>query len=124
MSRVHNKLAKALTTLASKIDVPEEVVDVRIMKRHCEPPQQICFLLIRLINEIGKILSFKILNQPSSNVAAKDLKNFIVINGKVYFQGSAAALTQAFSLIEVKEEYAMRHDISSEENDISFYRRL
>lgn len=77
----------------------------------------IWLLLIHLMNKLTKFCYPKF-EQPSSTVAIKDLKNFIVIMANFTFEA------RTLSLIEAIEELHRIYDISCRENDINLCRRL
>lgn len=57
-------------------------------------------------------------------VTAKELKEFIFVNGELYFRGTGGILTRAISEGEAKQELKSVNDLSCGNNGISFYRRL
>lgn len=63
------------------------------------------------------------LNQPSSTVAAKELKLLLLLKAS-YHQGIGGVLAQVLSLTEAKDGLFRNHDLSSDEHDISLYRCL
>lgn len=59
------------------------------------------------------------LNQPSLSAGAKDLKNFIVVNGELYHQGNVGVLAR--TLFSAKPKKNLTNDLSCGKNDISLY---
>lgn len=55
------------------------------------------------------------MNQSSTTIAAKDLEDFVAINGEHYH----GVLAQVLYLTEQKEELCRIYDLSFGENDIS-----
>lgn len=55
-------------------------------------------------------------------MAAKELKEFTLVNGELFLRGSAGVLARAISKAEVKDEHI--HDLSYGDNDISLCGRL
>lgn len=55
---------------------------------------------------------------------ARELKNFTLINGELYFQMSDGVLASALSKAESKEELQRVRDLLFGDNDISLYRHL
>lgn len=71
--------------MASKIDVPDEIVDVRIMKRTLRATI-VDLICVDSVNERDWRSSvIQSSNQPSSNVA-KDLRKFIVVSGELIIE--------------------------------------
>lgn len=57
-------------------------------------------------------------------MVAKDLKDFIISNGGIYYRGSDGVLARALCLTETREELHRIHHLSCGENDINLYRCL
>lgn len=51
------------------------------------------------------------LAQPSSTMVARDLKDFTVVNGKLYYQGGDGVMAELY-LNEAKEELQRSHELS------------
>lgn len=66
MLRVHNKLADVLANLASKADVLDKIVDLRVMKRILQAFEVDLVFTDSWMSNIGKVL-FQNLNQPFYN---------------------------------------------------------
>lgn len=58
--RAHNKHVDALVTLDSKIVIPDEAIDVKIIKKTLQVTVVDLTSAISLMNKIGVVLSFRI----------------------------------------------------------------
>lgn len=57
--------------------------------------------------------------QPSSSVIARELKDFALKNGELYYRGSGGVLSRAISKVEAKTELERVHNLCCGDNDIS-----
>lgn len=109
---------------ASKVDIPDETTSTKVMKKTLRTT--ITELIPEvLIEEEGWPTSIiQKLSHPSSSIIAKELKDFGLENGELYFQGSGGILTRAISKTEAKIELEHVHNLCCRDNDISLYRQL
>lgn len=63
-------------------------------------------------------------NSTILTVAAKELKEFTLVNNKVYFRGTGGLIALAVSKAEAKEELKHVRNLSCGDNDVRLYRRL
>lgn len=117
---MHNKHAVTLAILASKIDVLEETVDVKVIKRILWGTT-VDLVLVDLFYEKdwGSSITWR-LYQPSWIVAAKNLKCLSLLMD-IYHWGIGGVLAQTLSLTATKEELWQIHALSYGQNDISLY---
>lgn len=57
-------------------------------------------------------------------MAAKKLKEYIIVNGELYFRDNGRVLALAISNAEAKEELKRFNELSCDDNEISLYKRL
>lgn len=57
-------------------------------------------------------------------MARKELKEFALVYGDIYFQGIGEILTCVVSKAQAKEELQRAHDRSCGDNNVSHYRHL
>lgn len=62
-------------------------------------------------------------SQPSSSVVASELKDFVLKNGELYYQGSGL-LARAISKEQANDELDHVYDLRCGDKDISLYRHL
>lgn len=55
-------------------------------------------------------------------MVAKELKNFVLRNGELYYQGSGGVLARAISKEQAKAELEHVHELCCVDNEISLYR--
>lgn len=55
---------------------------------------------------------------------SRNLKDFVLTNGELYFWGNGGVLARPTSKVDAKMEVKRVHNIYCEDNDISMYRRL
>lgn len=113
MCHTHNK---HLATLASQIDVSNEIVDVKIMKRTYSPQPIYPY---NIVDRLGSIH----LNQLSIVIVIKNLKDIIMINNEFHHRCSEGALAQALSVDEAKEALDQVHESSCGKDDVNLYQR-
>lgn len=82
------KIVDALVTLASKIDILDETVDVQIMKRTSRATATDIFPdgLVNVYDWRSSITQNQ--NKPSIAIVVKKLKEFVVMNDELYDRGS------------------------------------
>lgn len=56
-------------------------------------------------------------------MAAQYFKEFVIINGELYYSGSGGVSIRALSLTKAKEKQQV-HDLSYGKGDVILYRRL
>lgn len=66
----------------------------------------------------------KNLSQPSSSVAVRELKDFVLRSGELYHRGNGGVLARAISKEQAKAKLEHVHELCCGENEISLYRRL
>lgn len=79
MQQAHNKHTSALATLASKIDVLNEIIDVSIAKRTLRATAVYLIPANPIDEQIWRTSIIQNLIQPSLIVTTEDLKDFFVI---------------------------------------------
>lgn len=84
MPRAYNKHADALATLASKVDILDETVDVNVMKEILRAATTNFILIYSFDEQDWRNSVIQNLNQPSTTVAMKD---FMIVNIEVYHRG-------------------------------------
>lgn len=57
-------------------------------------------------------------------LCAKDLKDFTIVNGKLYFDEVMSLWPEPCAQSRLKENFSTSHDHSCVDNDISFYKLL
>lgn len=89
-------------TLASKIDVPNNAIDVKIMKKdftsHCSKSSS--FWSIRRVGMTK--FHFEKLESTFLNYGCKEFERFIVVYGELYHRGVGGVFARALSLNEAK----------------------
>lgn len=122
--RSDNKRAEALPTLASKVDIREDVAEVKVIKNTLRaaamkfiPPQTI---------DKGDWRRSVMQNllQASSTTSVKEHKDFTVGEGELHYRGNRGILVRAILEEEARVELECVHDLSCGDNDIGLYRRL
>lgn len=81
MLLVYDKHADTLANLASNIDVPDKVVDVKIIKK-TSGTIALCSA-IRFNGQDRRNSIIQNLNQPSSSTAVKNFKDFMVMTSYI-----------------------------------------
>lgn len=76
------------------------------------------------LSKIGASPLFKNLTQPSSTMVTRELKDFTVINGELYYRGSDGVMARAISITEAKEEFQGVQRLSCAVKNISLSRDL
>lgn len=105
VTRLYNKHADALATLSTRVDIPNEAVDMKIIKKTLQPTT-VDFILTEPTNEKDWRTSvIQNLLQPSSIVAVKELQGFTLANVELYFQGRGEVLNRAISKFEARKNY-------------------
>lgn len=91
------------------------------LRRLCKPLYRIWFLWTLLKQDWCSPI-IQSLTRPSSTFTLRDLKEFTLVNGNLYFWTSGEVLAWAISKAEAKEELQRVHDLSCAGNYISLYR--
>lgn len=106
------------------MDIPEEVANVKVMKKMLRATTTELIPEVLTENEDRRTSIIQKLAQPSSSVITRELKDFVLKNGKLYYRGSGGVLARAISKAEAKTELEHVYDLCCRDNDISLYRRL
>lgn len=122
--RAQNKHADALTTLASKVDIPKEVANIKVMKNTLRATSTELIPEVLIDKEDWHTLIIQKLAQPLYSVITRALKNFVLKNGELYYRGNRGVLARAISKTEAKTKLERVQDLCCGDNDISLYRRL
>lgn len=81
---MHNKHSYALATLASKVDVPDEIVGIKVIKRTLRATAADLVPIDSLDEQDWRGSIIQSLNQPSSTMATKNLQKCVIVNGELY----------------------------------------
>lgn len=100
--RAHNKNVDALAILASKVDIPEEVANIKVMKKTLRAIAAELIPKVLIEKKDWRTSIIQKLAQPSSPVIARELKDFVLKKGELYYQGSEGVLARAISKAEAK----------------------
>lgn len=123
MLQAHNKHADALATLAYKIDISGEVVDLGIIKKTLQATLAYLSPLDTIMNDIGTHLLFKT-DSVIFNCGREGVEGLHSVKGQHYFRDCGGVLARSIYKANAKEELYHVNDLSCCENDISPYRRL
>lgn len=101
MARVHSKQVDALAPLASKTSILNKAITLRIIKKTLWAS----VADLRPANTINEQDRLTFITQNlisrSSTMATKELKDFVLVHGKFYFQGSGRVLAHALSMVSM-----------------------
>lgn len=100
------------------------MVDVKVIKKTLWATVADLIPEISIEEQDWRTFLIQKLTQTSFSVVVKGLKDFTLINGKLYSRGNGGVLAQAIYKAKAKEELKRIHDLSCEDNDISLYRCL
>lgn len=103
--------------MASKLDVPKEVVDVNAMQRTLRATTIDLVPVDSSDKQDWKTITILNLNWPSTTVIAKHLR--VVVNSETYPWDSGRAKPWALSLTKANHGLRWIHDLSCEKNDIT-----
>lgn len=62
--------------------------------------------------------------QSFSAMVARYLKNFTIVNCKLYYRGGGGVIAQALYMANAKEELQLVHELSRGDNEAGLYRHL
>lgn len=100
MPRAHNRHADVLSTLTSKIYIPNKDIGVILIKSIVRATT-IEITLADIPNEQDwSILILKELTQLSSTSTIRSMKDFVIFDKELYYLGNGGILTGALSTVE------------------------
>lgn len=113
-----------MATLASKVDIPNETANVKVTNKTLRATATELILEVLIEKEDWRTPIIEKFSQPSSSAAARELKDFVLRNGELYYRGSGGVLARVISKEQGKAEMDHVHNLCCGDNDISLYRRL
>lgn len=122
--RSHNKHADALATLASRAEIKDDVAEIRVIRKTLRATTTDLIPDHALSEEDWRTSIVENLTQPSSWTDTRQLEDFTLIEGQLYYRGSGGILAPAISEEEGKVELERIHESTCADNDISLYRRI
>lgn len=112
MPQAHNRHAESLATLASKVDIPDDTIDVSIIYKTLQATA-VDLIPIAIIDEQDwHDLIIQNIARPSSTIISRNLQDFIIVNNEPYYQGSCGIMAGSLSMVDAKGELQHVHYLS------------
>lgn len=114
---LYNKHANALATLASKAENRDDIAEIKVIRSTLRATTT-KFMPEQDIDERDWQKSvIQNLLQPSSSTTAKEVKDFTIIEGELYYRGCGGILARAISDDEAKTELEHVHGLTFANNE-------
>lgn len=110
--------------LASKVEIRDHVAAIKVIKKTLRATST-DFIPDQAIDERGwrKPIIWNLL-QPSSSTDTKELRDFTIIEGQLYYRDNGGILARAILKDDANAELEYIHGSTCADNDISLYRRV
>lgn len=95
--RAQNKYVDALATLASKADILEKETNIKAVKKMLRATTTELIPEVIIDKEDWRTTIIQKLIQPSSSIITRELKDFMLKNEELYYQGIGGILARAIS---------------------------
>lgn len=106
------------------MDILDKTVIVRVIKKTLQATTTELIPEVSIEEQGWRPSIIQKLTQPSSFVVARELKDFVLQNGELYFRGTGRILACAISKAKAKVELKCVHDLCCGEIISVYYKHL